>query len=85
MIKTALIVSYAVANLIFIPWLFFWCFGSIQGFFQSIFYYYKPDWLSWLDGSLAEDFENEFKGFLFWAGLAGVFLLEGFLWHVLVH
>ena len=76
--KVAMIIASLLFDLAFIPYLFFWCFGSIEGFFKSIFYGYKPDWLSFLDGTLQEDWENETNGAVFWCITLVVILFQ--LW-----
>lgn len=46
-------------------------FGSVQGFMESIYYWVKPDWLSWIDGELESDFYATVR-LLFWFVLCAV-------------
>ncbi len=75
---TVIVISLVILNLLFFPFWIRFCFGSFQGLLSSVYYGLKPDWLSFLDGSLQRDCDVSIQGTLFWSVTITLILVQ--LW-----
>ncbi len=51
-------------------------FEDWRGFLDAVYYWFKPDWMSWMEGEYAEDFFAEMKLFVFFLLCVGAVASE---------
>ncbi|MBN9415473.1 hypothetical protein ABS71_10280 [bacterium SCN 62-11] len=72
-----LLIPFVMAFNVFAIWgLFKVLFGNWKMFQRCVYYYFKPDWLSHLQGECYEDSVAEFCLFLYFGGIGLLFFGE---------
>lgn len=74
-----MIFLFVLVDLMLLPILFRFCFGSLEGLIQAIRYTSKPDLFSMLDGSYSQDREHTGNWRLFVLLAGGLLMVEAWV------